>query len=84
MAAWCSQRVAGHGTLYFRPMGRQAIPAQSLADYYRQRFQIKITMLPAVDVRKFLVRCPSAINAVPSDDPPGQAYYPQIARALIR
>src|SRR6266704_2365728 len=40
----------GHGTLYFVPMGRQAIPAQSLADYYEQKFQIKITMLPAVDV----------------------------------
>src|SRR6266849_5428678 len=40
----------GHGTLYFVPMGRQVIPAQSLADYYEQKFQIKITVLPAVEV----------------------------------
>ncbi|HKV95190.1 MAG TPA: DUF6531 domain-containing protein [Candidatus Angelobacter sp.] len=37
-----------HGKLYFVPMGRQAISPQSLAKYYRQKFNIKITVLPAL------------------------------------
>src|SRR5882762_4668903 len=44
------EELQGHGTLYFVPMGRQAIPAQSLADYYRQKFKIEITVLPGIDV----------------------------------
>jgi YD repeat-containing protein len=44
------EELHGHGRLYFVPMGRQAIPAQSLADYYRQKFKIEITVLPGVAV----------------------------------
>jgi YD repeat-containing protein len=40
----------GHGKLYFVPVGRQAIPVQSLADYYQQKFGIQVTVLPAVEV----------------------------------
>jgi YD repeat-containing protein len=36
------------GRLYFVPMGRQAIPAQNLADYYRKKFNIQIEVLPAM------------------------------------
>ena len=36
------------GTLYFIPMGRQAISAQSLADYYDKKLQINIAVLPEV------------------------------------
>jgi YD repeat-containing protein len=35
-----------HGKLFFVPMGKQAIPAQELADYYNEKFHIKITVLP--------------------------------------
>jgi YD repeat-containing protein len=35
-----------YGKLYFIPMGRQAIPVQSLADYYRGKFNLEITILP--------------------------------------
>src|SRR5262245_41272943 len=28
----------GHGKLYFVPVGRQAIPVQTLADYYLEKF----------------------------------------------
>lgn len=37
-----------YGRLYFIPMGRQAIPVQSLADYYRRKFDLEITILPEV------------------------------------
>ena len=71
----------GHGTLYFVPMGRQAIPAQSLADYYEQKFQIKITMLPAVDVESS--SCEPSRNQCSAEAMILQARhaYPQIARA---
>lgn len=36
------------GHLYFVPMGRQAINVETLAEYYRQKFHIDITVLPAV------------------------------------
>jgi len=39
-----------HGSLYFAPVGRQAIPVESLAVYYRQKFGIEITVLPAVQL----------------------------------
>src|ERR1051326_2434344 len=38
----------GKGALYFIPMGRQAIPAQSLAAYYEKKFAITVTVLPEV------------------------------------
>jgi YD repeat-containing protein len=38
----------GHGKLYFVPVGRQAIPVRSLADYYDKKFGIKITVLSEV------------------------------------
>ena len=41
----------GHGKLYFVPVGKQAIPVESLAEYYRQKFKIEVTVLPAVRVR---------------------------------
>jgi YD repeat-containing protein len=37
-----------YGKLYFIPMGRQAIPVQSLADYYLGKFNLEITILPEV------------------------------------
>lgn len=42
------QELHGHGKLYFVPVGRQAIPAESLADYYRKKFEMEITVLPPV------------------------------------
>ena len=36
------------GTLYFAPMGKQAISAQSLAEYYDKKFEINIDVLPPV------------------------------------
>src|SRR6266481_2098270 len=41
----------GHGKLYFVSVGKQAIPVESLAEYYRQKFKIEVTVLPAVRVR---------------------------------
>lgn len=35
-----------HGRLYFVPVGRQAIAAEELASYYRQKFNIEIEVLP--------------------------------------
>jgi YD repeat-containing protein len=40
-----------HGKLYFVPVGKQAIPVQSLADYYRQKLGIELTVLPPVEIR---------------------------------
>jgi len=65
MAAWCSQPSCRGTALYFAPMGRQAIPHISGGLLRAENFQIKITMLPAVERRKFLVRALRAINAVP-------------------
>jgi YD repeat-containing protein len=39
-----------HGKLYFVPMGRQAIPVESLAAYYRNKFKMEITVLPEVAI----------------------------------
>src|SRR5579859_4236615 len=39
-----------HGKLYFVPVGPQVISANSLADYYRQKFAIEITVLPPVQL----------------------------------
>lgn len=39
------------GKLYFVPMGRQAIPVQSLADYYRQKFDLDISILPEAPLK---------------------------------
>ena len=47
-----------HGKLYFVPMGQQAILPQSLADYYRQKFNIEITVLPAL--KPGPLACPAA------------------------
>src|SRR5262249_46078255 len=41
----------GYGTLYFVPVGSQAIAAQSLADYYKEKFGTDITVLPPVAIR---------------------------------
>jgi YD repeat-containing protein len=40
-----------HGKLYFVPVGKQAIPIQSLADYYRRKFGIGLIVLSQVEVR---------------------------------
>ena len=40
-----------HGKLYFVPVGKQAIPIESLADYYRLKFGIELTVLPQVEIR---------------------------------
>ena len=39
-----------HGKLYFLPMGRQAVPVESLAAYYRDKFEIEVTVLPEVAI----------------------------------
>jgi YD repeat-containing protein len=44
------EELQGHGRLYFVAVGRQAIPVDSLADYYRLKFKIKITVLPKVEL----------------------------------
>jgi YD repeat-containing protein len=44
------EELRGHGTLYFVPVGSQAIPAQSLADYYKEKFGATIAVLPAVAI----------------------------------
>jgi YD repeat-containing protein len=38
------------GKLYFVPMGSQAFSAESLAAYYREKFQIEVTVLPEVPI----------------------------------
>ncbi len=45
------EELHGHGQLYFVPVGAQAIPVQSLADYYLEKFGTQITVLPQVDIR---------------------------------
>ncbi|HEY6972173.1 MAG TPA: DUF6531 domain-containing protein [Candidatus Angelobacter sp.] len=40
------EELHAHGKLYFVPMGRQRLPAQSLADYYHEKFKLDITVLP--------------------------------------
>jgi hypothetical protein len=71
----------GHGTLYFVPMGRQVIPVQSQADYYEQKFQIKITVLAPVEVESS--SCVPARHQCSVEAMILQARhaYPQIARA---
>src|ERR1700674_5168799 len=44
------EELQDHGRLYFVSVGRQVIPVESLAAYYRQKFKIKITVLPKVDL----------------------------------
>jgi YD repeat-containing protein len=39
-----------HGTLYFVPMGHQAFPVESLAAYYRDKFNIEVTVLADVPI----------------------------------
>lgn len=46
------EELHGHGKLYFVPVGKQGIPVQTLADYYVQKFGIRVTVLPHVDLRK--------------------------------
>src|SRR5258706_5003780 len=38
--------LVAHGKLYFVPMGRQAISVEALANYYRDKFKIEVTVLP--------------------------------------
>src|SRR5207244_9999237 len=38
--------LVAHGKLYFVPMGRQAISVEALANYYRDKFKIDVTVLP--------------------------------------
>jgi len=38
-----------HGRLYFVPVGRQVVPAETLAEYYQQKFNIQIEVLPAIE-----------------------------------
>src|SRR5579872_2752385 len=45
------EELQGHGKLYFVPVGKQAIPVQSLADYYLQKFSVHVTVLPQVNTR---------------------------------
>ncbi|HET6841293.1 MAG TPA: DUF6531 domain-containing protein [Candidatus Angelobacter sp.] len=45
-----SDEFHAHGKLYFVPVGKQVISADSLADYYRQKFAIEITVLPPVQL----------------------------------
>ena len=45
-----AKELHGQGKLYFLPMGRQVIPAQSLADYYHEKFAIDITVLPELSI----------------------------------
>lgn len=45
------EELHGHGKLYFVPVGSQAIPVQSLADYYLEKFGTQITVLPQVDIQ---------------------------------
>jgi YD repeat-containing protein len=40
------QELQAHGKLYFVAMGKQVISAESLAAYYRHKFNIGITVLP--------------------------------------
>jgi len=37
-----------HGTLYFVPIGRQVVSAQTLARYYTHKFNIQVHVLPAI------------------------------------
>jgi len=37
-----------YGRLYFLPVGRQVIPAETLAEYYQQKFNIQVEVLPAI------------------------------------
>lgn len=41
----------GHGKLYFLPVGRHSIPVRELADYYRKKFNIEITLLAEAPLR---------------------------------
>ena len=44
------EELEAHGKLYFVPMGHQAIPVESLAAYYHDKFKIEITVLPEVAI----------------------------------
>lgn len=41
----------GHGRLYLVPVGAQAIPVESLAGYYREKFKIDVTVLAQVEIK---------------------------------
>jgi YD repeat-containing protein len=43
-----TEELHAHGKLYFVPVGRQTIPVELLAAYYREKFKIEITVLPPV------------------------------------
>jgi YD repeat-containing protein len=45
------EELQAQGKLYFVPMGSQAISAQSLAAYYRQKFNLVVTVLPSVALK---------------------------------
>jgi len=45
------EQLQGHGKLYFVPVGKQAIPVQTLADYYRKKFGAEVTVLPPVETK---------------------------------
>src|SRR5260370_7998861 len=40
----------GHGAIYFIPLGAQAISPESLAAHYKKKFNLSITLLPAVPI----------------------------------
>jgi YD repeat-containing protein len=40
-----------HGQLYFVPVGRQVIAPGTLAGYYREKFNIEITVLPQIEIK---------------------------------
>src|SRR5437667_6428481 len=40
----------GHGAIYFIPLGAQAISPESLAAHYKEKFNLSITLLPAVPI----------------------------------
>ena len=44
------EELHGHGKLYFVPVGTQAISAEFLAQYYRDKFHMEVTVLPAAKV----------------------------------
>ncbi|HEX7285707.1 MAG TPA: DUF6531 domain-containing protein [Candidatus Angelobacter sp.] len=67
------------GRLYFVPMGRQAIPAQALADYYQKKFNIKVGILPAMTMSEAYspARAQYAVERLLSGL---RQAYPQIAK----
>jgi YD repeat-containing protein len=45
------EELQAQGKLYFVPMGKQAISAESLAAYYRQKFNLAVTVLPPLALK---------------------------------